>query len=149
MRVLRVRAEGTREKRAIRQRRLTACAPAEGNFTRAYPGTVNDKTMVKSEDFIKALKVDPLYSEYEYTVFDRRGVESELEGLYATVDGGHLRCPQTLDGYKSSLDNDEMLYQEHQASVRKDVECRLHDAPKFVCTVNSAPGPVVSVVGDD
>jgi len=89
----------------------------------AYPGTVNDKTMAKSDDFINALKVDPLYSEYEYTVYDRHGVQSRLKGLYVTVDGGYLRWPQTLDGYKSSLDNDEMLYQEHQASVRKDVEC--------------------------
>lgn len=54
----------------------------------AYPGTVNNKTMVKSDDFIKALKVDPLYSECEYTVYDRRGVESKLNGLYVTVDGG-------------------------------------------------------------
>ena len=89
----------------------------------AYPGTVNDKTMVKSDDFIKALKVDPLYSEYEYTVFDRDGAESKLKGLYVTVDGGYLRWPETLDGYKSSLNKEEMLYQEHQGSVRKDVEC--------------------------
>ena len=40
-----------------------------------------------------------------------------------TVDGDYCRWPQTLDGYKSSLDNDEMLYQDHLASVRKDVEC--------------------------
>ena len=40
-----------------------------------------------------------------------------------TVDGDYCRWPQPLDGYKSSLDNDEMLYQDHLASVRKDVEC--------------------------
>ena len=40
-----------------------------------------------------------------------------------TVDGCHYRWPQSLDGYKRALNNDEMLYQEHQANVRKDVEC--------------------------
>lgn len=54
----------------------------------AYPGTTVNNKMVNSDDFIKALKVDPLYSECEYTVYDRRGVESKLNGLYVTVDGG-------------------------------------------------------------
>lgn len=91
--------------------------------SRAYPGTVNDKTMVKSDEFIRALKEDPLYSDYQYTVFDRLGAESKLKGLYVTVDGGYLRWPETLDGYKSPRNDDETLYQMHQGSVRKDVEC--------------------------
>ena len=79
--------------------------------------------MVKSDEFIRALKEDPLYSDYEYTVFDRLGAESKLKGLYVTVDGGYLRWPETLDGYKSPRNDDETLYQMHQGSVRKDVEC--------------------------
>ena len=53
----------------------------------ACPGTVNDKTMVKSDDFIKALKEKHLHSEYEYTICDRHGNESRMKGLYVTVDG--------------------------------------------------------------
>ena len=39
------------------------------------------------------------------------------------MDGGYLRWPETLDGYKSPRNDDETLYQMHQGSVRKDVEC--------------------------
>ena len=91
--------------------------------TNAYPGTWNDKTLVKLDDFITSLRCDAIFTEFEYELFDADGVAYTEKGAYGINDGGYHKWPETMDAFKTSPYQWEMRMTERHESVRKDVEC--------------------------
>ena len=61
-------------------------------------GSVNDKTAVKSDDFVTQLRNNPLYSNWEYLVYDSEGRRSMETGLWLNVVGGYIAIPECLVG---------------------------------------------------
>jgi len=74
------------------------------HITPSKPGTANDKTLVRFDNFITGLSDNPVYSDFEYTLFDRDGGESTVKGAYVINDGGYHRWRTTIAGYTHSTD---------------------------------------------
>ena len=91
--------------------------------TDSMPGAWNDKTVVRFDDYIDALRTDPVYTEFPFTLYDARGAPFEQKGIYTIVDGGYHAWRETIDAYKSSPYLPEMMFTCRQESVRKNVEC--------------------------
>ena len=76
--------------------------------TTGHYGTTSDKTIVKLDGFVTAVKFDELFTQAEYKLqFDKDHWVVE-KGLYLLVDGGYhkwriLQCPlqHTLDEQKT------------------------------------------------
>ena len=99
------------------QRRLIQSA------TRGHGGARNDKTIVRFDSWIHALKTDPQYTTYKYQLYRSDGTIRLLMGLYQLVDGGYhlwrvLQCP-----LKHTADVDKARWSKQLESVRKDSEC--------------------------
>ena len=91
--------------------------------TDSMPGALNDKTVVRFDEYIDALRTDPVYTEFPFTLYDARGAPFEQKGVYTIVDGGYHAWRETIDAYKSSPYLPEMMFTCRQESVRKNVEC--------------------------
>lgn len=91
--------------------------------TSGNPGTRNDKTIVREDDFVMKMKDDGLYQDEYFYVCRPDGTYARRKGLWLVVDGGYhrwrvLQCP--VSG--SSL-RPEAEWSHRVCSVRKDVEC--------------------------
>ena len=93
------------------------------SVTKAFPGSYNDKTIVRYDDMIRALRTDAMYRDFEYVLHDGDGAEHVHRGLYAINDGGYHRWKTTISGFPHSVDPFEQRFTERLESVRKDVEC--------------------------
>jgi hypothetical protein len=58
------------------------------NFA-GFPGSLNDKTGVRYDSYIARLREDPLFTEYEYPLYDSQGRSFRGKGAWAIVDGGY------------------------------------------------------------
>ena len=87
-------------------------------------GSMNDKTIVRFDDFICRIKDKRLYDDIEFELYSAEGGVVKEKGLYLIVDGGYhkwrvLQCP-----YKHAADGSaDKNWSERFESVRKDVEC--------------------------
>ena len=86
-------------------------------------GTVNDKTIVKSDLAVEKVRTDPLFTDYQYEVRSSSGERSMMKGAYLIVDGGYLRWKCLQCGLRTSSDDDYIDWRRRIESVRKDIEC--------------------------
>ena len=89
----------------------------------AHLGSVNDMTACKYDDFIKELRHNPLYKEFNYHIFDSDGNQHLEKGLWLNVDGGYLRIPECLVGEPEMLQICMNFWTSFMESERKHVEC--------------------------
>ena len=86
-------------------------------------GTMNDKTIVKSDEAVETVKNGNLFRDFRYQVYRRDGIPFFTKGAYLIVDGGYLRWKCLQCGLKHSSDENYVLWRRQMESVRKDVEC--------------------------
>lgn len=65
--------------------------------TGAYPGAMNDKTIVRFDKYIQRVRDD--CKDVEYKLLDKNGDEFVERGLYVIVDGGY----QNVSGLRKRL----------------------------------------------
>jgi len=54
-----------------------------------FPGAVNDKLGVRYDAYIQRMRTDPLFTNYEYPLYDSQGNLTMHRGAWAIVDGGY------------------------------------------------------------
>ena len=86
-------------------------------------GTINDKTIVKTDDAVEKVKSDSLFTEYSYAVEKTDGSRILTKCAYLVVDGGYLRWKCLQCGLRSSSSADYAEWRKRLESIRKDVEC--------------------------
>lgn len=91
--------------------------------THGFPGTRNDRTIVRFDGFVTDIHEGLKYNDVKYTMNKISGEEYEETGAWLLVDGGYhkwrcLQCP-----LKHSAIPRETLWSEWAETVRKDVEC--------------------------
>jgi hypothetical protein len=95
--------------------------------TPSHVGSMNDKSIVRFDAFVMAVKNKKLYDDLEFTLQKRNQLTNEVEdvkvrGGYMISDGGYhkwrcLQCP-----LKHPATEPELLYSKRLESVRKDIE---------------------------
>ena len=88
-----------------------------------FPGARNDKTVVRSDGMLERLASDPLYKDFEYTVYTATGEEIVMRGVWALCDGGYHKRPHTICGNKHADEDRDKAWSGLCESARKDVEC--------------------------
>ena len=86
-------------------------------------GTINDKTMVKSDEVVEKVKTEPLFTEYMYHLRKPNNALFATKGAYLIVDGGYLRWKCLQCGLNSSSDENYVEWRRKMESVQKDIEC--------------------------
>lgn len=96
--------------------------------TSGFPGSMNDKAIVRFDKFITGVRERRLFNDVSYTlrVLSEDGasvIDETVTGPYIIVDGGYhkwwcLQCP-----FKHATDPDQVAWSKWVESVRKDVEC--------------------------
>ena len=82
------------------------------NVNEMFDGNVNDKTKYWGDLFQKAVREDPMYKEYEYSLEDKDGTSRIFQGLWTISDGGYHRLRQSLAGEADSLDDHFSMWSE-------------------------------------
>ena len=54
-----------------------------------FPGCINDKTGVRYDAYIAKMRTDPVFTGYEFPLYDSQGRSITARGAYAIVDGGY------------------------------------------------------------
>ena len=108
-----------------------------------HPGSRNDKTIVKSDEFLQAIKIKSiLYNDVTFQLYDNEGIvykdQSLLQnvsvhlslistgvlhtvrGAYLISDNGYAKWRMLQAPIKSSSHLDEMMWSTRLESVRKD-----------------------------
>ena len=64
--------------------------------SKGFPGSNNDKTIVRFDTFVTDIKENRMYEDVEFPVLNENGVEVMLKGLYLICDNGYhkWRCMQ-------------------------------------------------------
>ena len=57
------------------------------NISAGFPGSTNDKTGVRYDAYIQRLRSDPLFTNYEYPLYDSQGRTITGKGAWAIVVG--------------------------------------------------------------
>ena len=86
-------------------------------------GTINDKTIVRSDEAVEKVRSDKRFTEYQYQVYRHDGSSFFTKGAYLIVDGGYLKWKCLQCGLKHSSDADYVLWRRKMESVWKDIEC--------------------------
>jgi hypothetical protein len=86
------------------------------------PGTWNDKTIIKYDEFIQSLSTNDLFTTYEW----QRRVAGPSEwvtetGVYCICDGGYLQKPTMMSAFHMNSDEED-IHWSMLGSLRKDVE---------------------------
>ena len=92
------------------------------SISRAFHGKVNDKTLVRCDDFVSRLRSDPEYKRLAFDLCEKHGVKKQWLGAYIICDGGYHQWRETISGLKGTADLDEASFAARLESVRKDVE---------------------------
>jgi len=86
-------------------------------------GTMNDKTIVKSDEAVEKIRTDPLFTDYHYKTRDKAGMRSLSRGAYLIVNGSYLRWKVLQCGLRDYSDPNYVEWRRRMESVRKDIEC--------------------------
>lgn len=102
-----------------------ACGPDTYVYTTtdAFPGSNNDKTLVKHCAMVKKLRDDAEYTNFEFQLHRDDTTTMTMQGLYAVVDGGYLKWLTLMPPFKHSLDERDVLWSQRVESIRKIIEC--------------------------
>eukprot|EP00656_Telonema_subtile_P009254 TRINITY_DN14344_c0_g1_i1.p1 TRINITY_DN14344_c0_g1~~TRINITY_DN14344_c0_g1_i1.p1 ORF type:complete len:245 (-),score=52.71 TRINITY_DN14344_c0_g1_i1:36-770(-) len=95
------------------------------SVTVGHPGARNDKTISTLDDFLTAVRSDPLYTDAQYELVDKDGQWYLMAGVWILCDGGYhrwkvMQCPLKAERLS---DESERAFSRRAESVRKDVEC--------------------------
>ena len=60
--------------------------------THGFPGTINDKTIVRADRHVARVREEDLYTNFEYSLYDVHGQSWAHKGAYLLCDGGV--CPK-------------------------------------------------------
>jgi hypothetical protein len=93
------------------------------NVTPGTYGARNDKTIVRFDGFINALRRISVYVNKSYMLEDIHGVRVESKDLNVICDNGYHRWKCLQPPMKVSSVREEILYSKWLESTRKDVEC--------------------------
>jgi Plant transposon protein len=93
------------------------------SMTIGHYGTTSDKTVVKFDGFVEAVRFADLYTQAEFKLQEDENTWIIEKGLYLLVDGGYhkwriMQCP-----FKHTTDEDKIRWSEFAEAIRKDVEC--------------------------
>jgi hypothetical protein len=92
--------------------------------TVGLPGRWNDKSVVRFDGFVTAIRRGELYGDVKYTVKRGEGASDRtFQGLWLLVDGGYLNWSCTLCPLKETSLINEQRWSRWAESMRKDVEC--------------------------
>lgn len=97
-------------------RRVRSC-------TRGFPGSFNDKSIMRFDSAVRAMRVDPLFSSVEWEYLDVLGAKHTRKGAYLLSDNGYTRTPTLVMPVKFDPDLELKRWSEMCESLRKDVEC--------------------------
>ena len=95
--------------------RFVACSAASA-------GTISDKTIVKVDPFVLAVR-NGLYGHVPFNLRDLNGGVSRFLGPVFLCDGGYHLWRELQTGYGPSTDEVKKAWTNKVASLRKDVEC--------------------------
>ena len=92
-----------------------------------HPARFNDKTLIRYDDFVSAIKLGCYDDTYEFQLYDYNEHGNEVivkyKGCWLIVDNGYLKWSVTVPPLKKSDLKDEIRFSEWLESIRKDVEC--------------------------
>ena len=91
--------------------------------TNSHPGSRNDKTIIRLDEYMMAIKNCTILNDCLWKYVDADGVEHEMTGAWTITDNGYhawrfLQCP-----IKAAYDEAEIAWSVRLESIRKDVEC--------------------------
>ena len=92
------------------------------SITRAFHGKVNDKTMVRCDEFVSRLRSDREYKRLAFELCEKHGVTKRWLGAYIMCDGGYHQWRETISALKGTSNVDEASFAARLEAVRKDVE---------------------------
>ena len=102
-------------------------------------GTINDKTIVRSDEAVETVKTGNLFKNFRYQIHRPDGTSFFTKGVYLIVNGGYLRWKCLQCGLKYWNDENYVMWRRRMKSVRKDIECyfgRLKQRFKVLWTPN-------------
>jgi hypothetical protein len=88
-----------------------------------HPGSRNDKTIVKTDEFLQKIKNKEILHDVEFQLFRQDGTSFLVLGAYLLTDNGYARWRMMQCPIKSSFNISELMWSTRLESVRKDVEC--------------------------
>ena len=90
--------------------------------TQAAVGTISDKTVVKFDTFVSAIRAGK-YRHVEFELFDRDGRPHKHRGLVLLTDGGYHMWVELQTAFGPSSCKVRRAWTAKVNSLRKDVEC--------------------------
>ncbi len=94
-------------------------------MTRRFFGTLNDKTIVKSDDYVQSVTEGRSYADVKFKVTMSDGAVAEEKGVYFLCDGGYHQWACLMSPFPRTGNEDDARWSEWLESVRKGVECFL------------------------
>lgn len=93
------------------------------SMTKSFFGNTPDSVMARRDPFLKMVRSDPAFTEFEYQTSDTNGEVLQNTGAWVLVDGGYayepiLQCPST-----SAVSVAEQRWSRMLTAIRKVVEC--------------------------
>jgi hypothetical protein len=94
------------------------------HVTQGHPGTRSDKTIVKTDEFLQAMKSHAvLWDDVTFELYKSDGTITVVKGAYLISDNGYAKWRMLQAPIKSSSSMEELRWSTRLESVRKDVEC--------------------------
>jgi hypothetical protein len=90
--------------------------------TNGHPGTRNDKTICRFDEYLMALHQGKILSDVEF-ILSGNGTDTSHRGGYLICDGGYHLWRIFQAPIKCAFDDKDCLWSCRLESIRKDVEC--------------------------
>ena len=74
------------------------------NVAGAFPGARNDKTTVKVDTFVRAVRTMAVYTEYAFRLLRFTGQQALMKGAWILCDGGYHTWVSTISPYSPPED---------------------------------------------
>lgn len=97
-------------------RRIRSC-------TNEFYGSVNDKTIIKYDEYITDVKEGKRWADVVFEVLDENGSTVEMNGVFFICDNGYHRWNCLMSPFAYCSSEEKIKWSEWVESVRKDVEC--------------------------
>ena len=91
--------------------------------TNHFWGTINDKTIIKFDEYILAVKEKRVWADVTFKIIDESGEEKIVKGVWFLTDNGYHNWDCLMSPYSICSDMGKIYWSEWIESVRKDVEC--------------------------
>ena len=87
-----------------------------------FPGSINDKTGVRYDAYIAKMRTDPVFTGYEFPLYDSQGRTITGRGAYAIVDGGYHQWKVSQGPAPDAFTMQERAFSKVLVENRKDSE---------------------------